>query len=179
MRTTRIARTVVTFTFAISTVLPLAACAADQPATADQVQPISTAPVQQAGADHVMVNPAELKWADAPSLPPGVKVSLIEGQADQPVPFTLRLQFPADYQLPAHWHPAIEHVTVLSGTINMGMGDTLDKTRTTALPAGSIVIMQPHTNHFLWTAEETTVQVHGVGPIAITYVNPADDPRKK
>ena len=117
--------------------------------------------------------------ADAPSLPPGAKVTLIEGQVDQPVPFTLRLQFPADYQLPAHWHPSTEHVTVLSGAINMGRGETLDKAKTTALPAGSLVIVPPNTNHFLWTAEEATVQVHGIGPVAITYVNPADDPRTK
>jgi len=187
MKAIKIARSVVAFTLVISAVLASAACANDrptgandtQPTNADHVQPTGANQVQPAGADHVMVSPAELKWADAPSLPPGAKVSMIEGRLDQPVPYTLRLQFPANYQLPAHWHPAIEHVTVLSGAINMGVGDTLDKTKTTALPMGSIVIMQPNTNHFLWTAEEATVQVHGVGPSAITYVNPADDPRTK
>jgi quercetin dioxygenase-like cupin family protein len=187
MKAIKIAWSVVAFMFVASTVLATAACTGDQPTGADQVQAATTnhmqsagtSDVQPTGANHIMVNPAELKWADAPSFPPGVKVSLIEGQLDQPVPFTLRLQFPANYQLPAHWHPVIEHVTVLSGAINMGVGDTLDKTRTTALPTGSIVIMQPNTNHFLWTAEEATVQVHGVGPNAITYVNPADDPRAK
>ena len=187
MKNIKIARKAAVLTFAISTVLTSAACANDAPATTDRVQPTSAAQVQPsaanqvqpADADHVMVTPAELKWADAPSLPPGAKVTLIEGQADQPVPFTLRLQFPADYQIPAHWHPSTEHVTVLSGAINMGQGDTLDKAKTTALSTGSFVIMPPNTNHFLWTAEEATVQVHGVGPVAITYVNPADDPRTK
>jgi hypothetical protein len=41
---------------------------------------------------------------------------------DQVTPFTIRLKLPADYKIPAHWHPAIEHVTVLSGTFNLGMG---------------------------------------------------------
>ncbi len=163
MKLIHIARSVVAFTIVISTGLAPAAWAADQ----------------SPDADHVMVTPAELTWTDAPSLPPGAKVSLIEGQLDQPVPFTLRLQFPANYQLPAHWHPALEHTTVLSGAINMGVGDALDRTRTTALPTGSTTIMQPNTRHFLWTAEEATVQVHGVGPFGITYVNPADDPRTR
>jgi len=183
MKAIKIARIVVAFTLLISTVLASAACANDRPSGANDARPTNAATganqAQPTGADHVMVSPAELKWADAPSLPPGAKVSLIEGQLDQPVPYTLRLQFPANYQLPAHWHPAVEHVTVLSGVINMGVGDTLDKTKTMALPMGSIVIMQPNTNHFLWTAEEATVQVHGVGPSSITYVNPADDPRTK
>jgi len=33
--------------------------------------------------------------------------------------------------------------------------------------------------HYAWTSSETVVQVHGQGPFAITYVNPADDPSKK
>jgi quercetin dioxygenase-like cupin family protein len=163
MKPTKIVRNVVASTLVISTVVAPAAWAED--------------PDQHHTVDHVMVKPADLQWADVPSLPPGAKSTLIEGKLDQPVPFTLRLQFPANYQVPAHWHPAIEHVTVLSGAINMGVGDKLDTTKTTALPAGSMAIMQPNTHHFVWTAEGAIVQVHGVGPWAINYVNPADDPR--
>ncbi|WP_256081974.1 cupin domain-containing protein [Massilia sp. YIM B04103] len=128
---------------------------------------------------HVMVTPAELKWIDVPSLPAGIKLAAIEGKLNAIEPFTFRLKLPANYQVPAHWHPTIEHVTVISGTINMGMGDVLDKSRTTPLTAGSVAIMQPKTNHYVWTSEEAIVQIHGIGPWGITYVNPADDPRKK
>jgi hypothetical protein len=132
----------------------------------------------QPGA-HTMVIPGDLKWGDVASLPAGAKLAVIEGPLNEAVPFTFRLRLPADYKIPAHWHPAIEHVTVISGTANMGVGDKLDPTKTKPLPTGSVAIMQPKTNHFLWTKEETIVQVHGVGPWAINYVNPADDPRKK
>jgi hypothetical protein len=128
---------------------------------------------------HTMVTPADLKWAEVPSLPPGAKIAVIEGPLTEVVPFTFRLKFPADYKIPAHWHPAIEHVTVISGTFNMGTGDKLEATKTTPLSAGSVAIMHPKTNHFAWTKEETIIQVHGVGPWAITYVNAEDDPRKK
>jgi hypothetical protein len=131
------------------------------------------------GGAHTMVTASDLKWVDVPSLPSGAKLAIIEGPLNEAVPFTFRLRFPADYKMPAHWHPAIEHVTVISGTINMGVGDKLEPTKTKPLPAGSVAIMQPKTNHFVWTKEEATVQVHGVGPWGITYVNPADDPRKK
>jgi len=132
----------------------------------------------QSGA-HIMVTPTDLKWADIPSLPPGAKIAVIEGPMTEAVPFTFRLKLPADYKIPAHWHPAIEHVTVISGTFNMGTGDKLDVAKTKPLSAGSVAIMQPKTNHFGWTKEETIVQVHGVGPWGVTYVNPEDDPRKK
>jgi hypothetical protein len=61
----------------------------------------------------------------------------------------------------------------------MGAGDKLDTTKTKALTQGAFAIMQPGTRHFAWTAEETIVQIHSVGPWGITYVDPADDPRKK
>jgi quercetin dioxygenase-like cupin family protein len=128
---------------------------------------------------HTMVVPSDLKWAPVPSLPPGAQIAVIEGPMNTAVPFTVRLKFPADYKIPAHSHPAIEHVTVISGTFNMGTGDKLDPTKTMALPPGSVAIMQPKTNHFAWTKEETIVQLHGVGPWGVTYVNPADDPMKK
>lgn len=130
-------------------------------------------------AGHLMVKPEDLKWSAVPSLPPGAKLAVIEGPLNEATPFTMRIRVPANYEIPAHWHPAIEHVTVISGTFNMGAGDQLDRSRSTALGPGSVAIMQPRTRHFAWTGAETEIQVHGVGPWAINYVNPADDPRKK
>ena len=131
-----------------------------------------------AGAN-VIVAPDELEWTDVPSLPPGAKLAVIEGPMDEAVPFIARVKLPASYKIPAHWHPAIEHVTVMSGAFDMGLGDKLDTSKTQSLAAGSVAIMQPRTNHFAWTKSETIIQVHGVGPWAINYVNPADDPRRK
>jgi hypothetical protein len=42
-----------------------------------------------------------------------------------------------------------------------------------------MMIMQPKTNHFAWNKDEVVVQLNGMGPWGVTYVNPADDPRKK
>lgn len=136
-------------------------------------------PVWAQSGGHIMMMPNEMKWADIPSLPPGAKIAVLEGPLGEAVPVTFRLKLPANYQIPAHWHPGVEHVTVISGTFNMGTGDKLDTTKTMGLPAGSVAIMQPKTQHFAWTKDETIVQVHGMGPWGVTYVNPADDPRKK
>lgn len=128
---------------------------------------------------HTMMKPDDLKWTDVPSLPPGAKGALIEGPMSEAVPFTLRLRLPPNFQIPPHWHPGVERVTVLSGTFNMGAGERFDRSTTMALPASGIAIMQPKTPHFAWTKEETVVQLHGMGPWAVNYINPADDPRKK
>lgn len=75
--------------------------------------------------------------------------------------------------------PAVERVTVLSGTCHMGVGDKLDVQKSMPLIVGSMMILQAKTPHFAWTQEETVIQLHGTGPWGITYLNPADDPRAK
>ena len=109
----------------------------------------------------------------------GKKRAEIEGPMNEAVPITARIKLPANYTVPAHWHPGVERVTVLSGTFNYGMGDKLDPQKTTALGAGSVIVMQPKMNHFAWTKEETVIQLNVMGPWGVTYVNPADDPRKQ
>lgn len=128
---------------------------------------------------HVMVDPAKLDWAPVPSLPAGAQLAVIEGPMNEAVPFTVRLKFPANYRIPPHWHPAVERVTVLSGTFHMGAGEKFDSASTRALGAGAIAIMPAKSPHYAWTAGETIVQLHGTGPWGITYLNPADDPRSK
>jgi quercetin dioxygenase-like cupin family protein len=128
---------------------------------------------------HMMVLPADLKWSNFPSLPPGAKIASIEGSIGQAVPYTVRLKFPKDYAIPPHSHPVIARVTVVSGTFHMGTGEKLDKSKSHALPPGAIAITRPGTNHFAWTAEEVIVQLNGVGPWDISYVDPVDDPRRK
>jgi quercetin dioxygenase-like cupin family protein len=131
-----------------------------------------------ADSSMILLTPADLKWTDTPALPPGAKVALMEGKMSEPGPVTVRLKLPANYRIPPHWHPVVERVTVLSGTFHYGMGDSFDKKATQALTAGSFVVMPPEMRHYVWTKEETVVQLNVQGPWGITYVNPADDPRK-
>lgn len=130
--------------------------------------------------DHIMVVPAYLTWKDGPaSLPKGVKSAVIEGDPTKAGPFTMRVKLPANYKIPPHWHPAIEHVTVISGSFNMGLGETFDESKATKLPVGGFAVMQIGTRHFAFTKEGAELQLHGVGPWGINYVNPADDPRNQ
>lgn len=140
---------------------------------------LSTAALSQAHNGHASVAPPEMKWADLPSLPPGAKIAVLEGPMSAAVPFTARLKLPANYRIPAHWHPAVERITVLSGTFYMGMGEVLDTSKGVAVPTGGFAVMQPKTPHFAYTTTEPVeLQLHSTGPWGVTYINPADDPRK-
>jgi quercetin dioxygenase-like cupin family protein len=132
----------------------------------------------QAHTDQLMVTPGELTWTDAPAVAPGAKIAVIEGPLNKAIPFTFRLRLPANAKIAPHTHPAYERVTVLSGTFYFTSGDAYDPAKTRALGPGSVAIMPAGTPMFGYTKEETVIQLHGVGPWGLNYLNPADDPRK-
>jgi quercetin dioxygenase-like cupin family protein len=129
--------------------------------------------------DHVMLTEDDLQWKEGPpSLPRGAQVAMMEGDPSKAGPFTMRVKFPPDYHIPAHTHPAIEHVTVISGTFHMGTGNKLDTSKGKELKHGGFALMAVGTEHFAWTGDqEAVVQLHGMGPWDIYYLDPATDPR--
>jgi len=123
---------------------------------------------------------AEIKWKDGPpSLPKGAKIAVLEGDPGKTGPFVFRVKVPDGYRIPPHTHPQTERVTVISGTFNIGMGDTFDQKKTKAMPAGTFGHWAANMKHFVWVKGETVVQFHGNGPWTIEYLNPQDDPRKQ
>ena len=141
--------------------------------------PAAAAQSVYSGEGQIMVTPAQLTWTDAPAVAPGAKIAVIEGPLNKAVPFTFRLLLPANARIAPHVHPAFERVTVLSGTFHFAHGDRFDPARTQALGQGGVAVMPPGAPMFGYTKEETVIQLHGIGPWGITYLNPADDPRKK
>ncbi len=129
---------------------------------------------------HIMLTPEEIKWGDcSPILPPGAKCAPIEGDLRAAnVLFGYRLKVPDNYRIPPHFHPADEHLVVISGVFNMGHGDKFDLGSTRPMTAGSFVVMPKGAHHFAWTKGETIIQVYAIGPWGLTYVNPKDDPRR-
>lgn len=135
----------------------------------------------QAGAPtaHVAVAPSEVKWGPAPpSLPAGAQTAVLSGDPMKPGPFVITAKFPDGYRVPPHSHPSTENVTVVSGMLMVGMGDTANDAGMKALGAGGFSLMPARMNHYVRAKGDTTVIIHGTGPFEVTYVNPQDDPRK-
>ena len=129
---------------------------------------------------HVMENLAAAKWGPAPPmLPPGAQIAVLAGDPTKSVPYTVRLKFPANYDIPAHSHPTDEHVAVISGAFFAGMGNKLDRKAGGRLVPGGFALMPANENHFAYTKTETTILLYGQGPVEFKYVDRADDPRTK
>jgi quercetin dioxygenase-like cupin family protein len=141
-------------------------------ATAQETKPAAATPA------HTLLAPADVQFGPGPAaLPKGSELAVISGDPTKAGPFTIRARFGPGYKVPPHWHPTDEHVTVISGSLSFGMGDTFDTKAMKELPAGGFAAMPAGMRHYVWSRDGATIQVHGTGPFAVTYVNPADDPR--
>ena len=135
----------------------------------------------QAAEQHHTVVPGDaVKWGPAPpSLPPGAQAAALLGSPAKEGPFVLRLKFPSGFTVPPHRHSKDEFVTVISGRFAIAAGEKLDRAAAKPLPPGSFVHLPAGMPHYAWADGETIVQINGMGPFDVKYVDPEDDPRSK
>jgi len=140
---------------------------------------VGTAPAQGTSDRESFVNPGDIKWGDAPpSMPKGAKIAVLQGDPGKPGPFVIRLMVPAGYKIAPHWHSQDESLTVISGTLNFGIGDKPEPGKAHALTAGGFHYLAGKDHHYVTAKTATVIQVNGSGPFDMTYINPDDDPQK-
>jgi quercetin dioxygenase-like cupin family protein len=130
---------------------------------------------------HVTMNPSDIKWGPPPAVleQKGATFTVLSGDPGQAGSFVVRLKLDAGYRINPHWHPTDEHLTVISGMFQVGMGDTFERTKMKDIAAGGYVLLPAEMKHYAMAKTPTVVQVHGIGPFTLTYVNAADDPSKR
>lgn len=158
-------------TVLLLSLLPCALAAAPQESAVPAPAPAST---------HVMLKASDTQWGDPPpALERGAQAAVLAGNPGTPGGlFVLRLKMPAGYRIARHWHPSDEHVTVIKGDLTLRMGDGAQKHSATFGP-GDYVLLPAHMHHAASTKGGNVVQVHGIGPFELNYVDPKDDPRKR
>jgi quercetin dioxygenase-like cupin family protein len=120
-----------------------------------------------------------LHWGPAPAVfPKGAQMAVVHGDPGKAEIFTVELSFPDGYKIPPHFHPTDETVAVQQGTFLFGMGDTLDATKAKTMEAGTKGTVGANMHHYALAKGATIVAVTAMGPFAMTYVDPADDPRR-
>jgi anti-sigma factor ChrR (cupin superfamily) len=126
----------------------------------------------ETAAPHKIVRSGELKWTP---IIKGCELAPVSGDANADgTPFVIRLRCADGAKVPPHWHPTDENVTVLKGTFLVGMGETFDETKLQTMNVGNSISMPKEMLHFAMSKGESIVQVHGMGPFKVNWVNPAD-----
>jgi quercetin dioxygenase-like cupin family protein len=128
--------------------------------------------------ESVTVQPGDLKWGDPPpELPKGAQLAVLHGDPAKKGVFTVRLKMPKGYKIPPHWHTNDEQLTILMGTFVLHMGDTMNAP-SHELGPGAYHFLPGKMHHAAETSSEVLLQLDGMGPFDIHYLNPADNPNK-
>jgi hypothetical protein len=124
----------------------------------------------------ITLNAADLSWGDAPpQFPKGGQLAVLYGDPSKPSQYAMRFKMPDGYKIAPHWHTKDEQLTILSGTLILHMGDTMDAPAHT-LTVGAYHFLPGKMHHAAEAQGEVVVEIHGIGPFDIHYLNPADDP---
>jgi len=141
---------------------------------------VALTPSPHAALHHAVVPADEVAWGPGPSsLPAGVQLAVLFGNPAEEGPFVLRLKFPARYVIPPHRHSKDEFLTVIAGQFAEASGEKMDRSASPFLPPASVVYLPAGMAHYAWVEGETVVQINGVGPFDVTYIDPKDDPRNQ
>ena len=160
-------RTIVLF---VAALVAAAACSKEASSNGEIAAPLSS--VSSRGPEH------DFQWGPAPAVfPPGAEMAVLQGDPSKSEPFTVRLRMPNGYKIPPHTHPTTENVTVITGTFLAGMGGQFNEATMERLGEGDFVSIPDNHAHYAMARGQTIVQVHAIGPFALTYVNPADTPK--
>ena len=138
----------------------------------------SDAPSAPTGrASHSVAAQNSVQWGPAPAIfPPGAEMAVMQGDPSSTQEFTIRLRLPNGYKIPPHTHPTTENVTVLTGTFLAGNGGQFDESQMDPVEQNGFLSIPAQHAHYAMARGLTVVQVHAIGPFALTYVNAADNP---
>jgi uncharacterized RmlC-like cupin family protein len=137
---------------------------------------VLTAPASAGDYTAVMVN--DIKWQDAPSIGPGAKHAVIQGDPKSSGPFVMRIKIPPKTTIGVHTHPTTENVTVLAGTLYFAAGDKLNPSAARAFGPGSFFSIEQGKPMFAYSKNtEVTIQLHGNGPWGIDYLDSGARPK--
>ncbi|HXM97259.1 MAG TPA: cupin domain-containing protein [Candidatus Dormibacteraeota bacterium] len=121
---------------------------------------------------HDIVRPSDLTWTP---IMKGCSLAKVSGEPDtEGSPFVVRIRCNAGSRIPAHWHPTDENLTVLKGTFMVGAGEKFDMTTLKTMEPGDFMSVPKDMRHFALSKTNSTVQLHGIGPFKVNWVNPSD-----
>src|SRR5580658_6799215 len=125
-----------------------------------------------------VIRSEDVVWQRFPAFPPAARLAVLVGDPMKYGPYLIRVRLPAGTKMYPHRHPEDRVYTVISGVFYVGLGEMFDENKLTAHAPGSVLILPGGQPHFHWAKSgEYITQVNAIGPLGLTYLDPADDPR--
>ncbi len=151
---------------ALTVVFCIAACASCT-ATPPAPDANSFAP----GEEQIVHRRREIPWGPGPaSVPFDCEMAVLEGDPNSAGLFTIRVRTTEPWTMPPHTHPRAERVTVLSGSIHVGLGTAATEHGGEAFTTGDYYVNAPGLVHRVWTDAPVEIQITGIGPWEVRRV---------
>jgi len=120
-----------------------------------------------------IVMPGQEHWNAGTGMMKGAQIAVLAGNpATSGSLYIVRVKVPAGAVFGPHYHNETENVTVISGTLWVGLGNKVNRAKLIALPAGSFVHVPAQLHHFAVTKTPTVLDITGVGPESMMVVKP-------
>jgi len=130
----------------------------------------ATAAAASAASAPTIVTPETAKWQPAPGFP-GWQMAIVTGDPSKAgAYYAYLLKVPDGGKAMPHFHGATETVVVISGTLLVGLGDTMDTAKMKPLGPGSIVSIPKSIHHYAMAKGPTVIEISGIGPDSMTMI---------
>ena len=117
------------------------------------------------------ITPQALEWFSPPGNPL-LRAAWVLGAEQDPGTYVLRVALAKGGRIPAHTHPDTRYTTVLSGTLHVGFGESVDESGMVPVPAGAVYVVPANVPHTLSAPDgDVTYQEAGAGPTATVPVD--------
>ncbi len=112
------------------------------------------------------IDPGQARWLHPPTMP-GVSGAWLLGDEAEEGLYQFRVRLEPGARIPPHTHPDTRNTTVLSGTLWVGFGESVDEDAMFPVPAGSLYVAPANRPHYLWARDGAVeYQENGLGPSA-------------
>ena len=114
--------------------------------------------------------PNTVMWSPSPIDPAVLSAWFIGGPESRGM-YALRVKIASGTKLPPHTHPDERLIVVLSGTIYVGFGETIDESKVVVIPEGGMYVVASGVSHYVWAKDgDATYQESGVGPTGTVFI---------
>ncbi len=130
-------------------------------------------PLAASASIPTIVLPATTHWSAITSGPmAGGQMALLMGNPSKTGPYIMRVKVKDGTKFGPHLHTELENVTVISGTLMVGLGDKMNPAKMKAVPAGGFVSVPPGLHHYAMAKGETVLEIAAIGPRTMIRVSP-------
>jgi uncharacterized RmlC-like cupin family protein len=127
--------------------------------------------VGSAATTPTIVMPETAKWQPTPGFP-GWQMAVVVGNPSKAgAYYAYLLKVPDGGKAMPHMHGQMETVVVISGTLMVGLGDTMNPAKMKPLGPGSVVAMPAGMHHYAMAKGPTVIEISGIGPDSTTMIH--------